>query len=69
MQELTARYPLVCSLKNSGVKATGKVGLSLQTNFFKTINYDVAYQPTGSYLTVRQLLINCNITLQLYKYS
>ncbi|GFG32445.1 hypothetical protein Cfor_02543, partial [Coptotermes formosanus] len=42
-------------LKNSGVKATGKVGLSLQTNFFKTINYDVVYQPSESYLTVSYL--------------
>jgi hypothetical protein len=60
MQELNVQYPLVCSLRNAQVKATGKVGLSLQTNFFDTINYDVAYQPSGSYFTVRQLLINCN---------
>jgi len=62
MQELTVQCPLVCSLRNSHVKGTGKVGLSLQTNFFKAINYNVAYQPSGSYFTVRQILINCNIT-------
>jgi hypothetical protein len=44
------------SLKNSDVKATGKVGLSLQTNFFSNINYDVAYQTSGSYFTVRHIL-------------
>jgi len=54
MQELTVQYPLVCSLRNSDVKATGKVGLSLQTNFFETINYDVAYQPSGYTFMVRQ---------------
>jgi hypothetical protein len=63
MQELTVQYTLVCSLRNTHVKAAGKVGLSLQTNFFETINYDVAYQPSRSYFTVRQLLIICNITL------
>jgi hypothetical protein len=68
MQELNVQYPLVCSLRNSQVKATGKVGLSLQTNFFKTINYNVDYQPIGSHFTVRQLLINSNITSWLYFY-
>ena len=62
MQELSVQYPLVCSLRNSHVKATGKVGLSLQTNFFKTINHNVDYQPSGFSFMVRQLLINCNIT-------
>nr|AGT15837.1 50MGP [Reticulitermes flavipes] len=45
-------------LRNSPFKGTGKVGLSLQTNFYKTINYDVVYQPTGSYLTVSYLQDN-----------
>ena len=62
MQDITVQYPLVCSLRNSHFKATGKVGLSLHTNFFETINYDLAYQPSGSHFTVRQLLIKCNIT-------
>jgi hypothetical protein len=41
-------------LRNSDVKGTGKVGLSLAGDFFKTINYDVLYKPIGSYLSVRE---------------
>ena len=44
------------SLKTSDVEATGKVGLSLQTNFSSNINYDVSYQSNGSYFTVRHTL-------------
>jgi len=43
------------------VKATGKVGLSLEGDFFKTINYDILYEPSGTYLTVRNLAINWTI--------
>jgi hypothetical protein len=51
------------SLKYSDVKATGKVVLSLQTNFFCDINYDVAYQTNGSYFTFSHILIKFNIKL------
>jgi hypothetical protein len=57
MQKLIEISPFVFSLKNSDVKATGKVGLSLGEDTFKTINYDVQYQPTGSYLSVRELSV------------
>jgi hypothetical protein len=52
-------------LRNSHVKATGIVGLSLQTNFFKTINHNLAYQPSGSHFTVSYLQNNIRIIRQL----
>jgi hypothetical protein len=49
-------YTFVFSLRNADVKATGKVGLSLSGDFFKTINYDILYKPIGSYLSVREFV-------------
>ncbi|XP_021915921.1 uncharacterized protein LOC110827999 isoform X2 [Zootermopsis nevadensis] len=39
-------------LRNSDVKAIGKVGLSIDGDYFKTINYDILYEGTGAYLSV-----------------
>lgn len=50
-------FLLVHSLRNSDVKAIGKVGLSIDGDYFKTINYDILYEGTGAYLSVRKFLI------------
>jgi hypothetical protein len=54
VQELIVTESFVFSLRNADVKATGKVGLSLEGDSFKTINYDILYKPIGSYLSVRE---------------
>ncbi|PNF26093.1 hypothetical protein B7P43_G04917, partial [Cryptotermes secundus] len=55
-KNVLAEIPVTSSgdfiLRNADVKATGKVGLSLEGDSFKTINYDVLYKPIGSYLSV-----------------
>jgi hypothetical protein len=66
LQELIATKSFVFSLRNADVKATGRVGLSLEEDSFKTINYDVLYEPIGSYLSVRELSFNFNAIYVLF---
>jgi hypothetical protein len=66
LQALNNVITFVGSLRISGVKAIGKVGLSLEKDFFKTVNYDILYETIGSYLSVRNFSLiehNSFITL------
>lgn len=68
-KKFSTEIPVIISgefiLENSQVKATGKVGLSLQTNLFKTINHNLAYQPSESHFAVSYLQNNIGIVREL----
>jgi hypothetical protein len=54
---------IFCSLRSAGVKAIGKVGLSLDADYFKTVNYDILYETVGSYLSVRNIALTANFII------